>query len=184
MARRLLGLIATIFAVAVASGACAAEGGAWSVSKSSGEVWMTNGNVQQASLKPSDNLKPGDTIRTGRNGRVLLYAGRGKHFDRAEFGDRAACRTKGRAVDDNRSARRLDPARGREAQRQAFRGRNPLSRRRGQGHPVPRVRERHQHQRRCHARTGEVADFKSGQIAPDSGPAPRPRSNTANPAFH
>ena len=36
---------------------------------------MTNGNVQQASLKPSDNLKPGDTIRTGRNGRVLLMRG-------------------------------------------------------------------------------------------------------------
>jgi hypothetical protein len=75
MARKLLGLIATIFAVAVAPGAFAAEGGAWSVSKSSGEVWITSGDVQQASLKPSDNLKPGYTIRTGRNGRVLLMRG-------------------------------------------------------------------------------------------------------------
>ena len=75
MARMLLRLIATVFALAAASGAFAAEGGTWSVSKSSGEVWITNGDVQQASLKPDDNLKPGDTIRTGRNGRVLLLRG-------------------------------------------------------------------------------------------------------------
>ena len=76
MARKLLRLIATIFALGATSGAFAAEGGgAWSVSKSSGEVWITSGDVQQASLKPADNLKAGDTIRTGRNGRVLLVRG-------------------------------------------------------------------------------------------------------------
>ncbi len=75
MARMLLRLIATVFALTAASGAFAAEGGTWSVGKSSGEVWITNGDVQQASLKPEDNLKPGDTIRTGRNGRVLLSRG-------------------------------------------------------------------------------------------------------------
>jgi hypothetical protein len=75
MARMLLRLIATVFALTAASGAFAAEGGTWSVGKSSGEVWITNGDVQQASLKPEDNLKPGDIIRTGRNGRVLLLRG-------------------------------------------------------------------------------------------------------------
>src|SRR5438876_6536059 len=64
-------VLATTLAFA-ASSALAADNGNWSVSKSSGEVWMTASGVQQASLKPEEVLKPGDTIRTGRNGRVLL----------------------------------------------------------------------------------------------------------------
>jgi hypothetical protein len=67
-------VIATTLAFA-ASSAMAADNGNWSVSKSSGEVWMTASGVQQASLKPDEVLKPGDTIRTGRNGRVLLTRG-------------------------------------------------------------------------------------------------------------
>jgi hypothetical protein len=75
MARNYLRVIATTFALAAASSAFAAEGGAWSVSKSSGEVWIASADVQPASLRPEDNLKPGDTIRTGRNGRALLVRG-------------------------------------------------------------------------------------------------------------
>jgi FecR-like protein len=66
---------AAAFAVLVASSAFAADDGAWSVKKASGEVWMGSGDVQQASLKTDEMLKPGDTIRTGRNGRVLLVRG-------------------------------------------------------------------------------------------------------------
>src|SRR5438874_3093154 len=70
---------ARVFAIALvsllASNALAAEDGSWSVKKSSGEVWMTGSGVQQASLKTDEVLKPGDTIRTGRNGRVLLVRG-------------------------------------------------------------------------------------------------------------
>jgi FecR-like protein len=73
--RRYLSVFATALALTATLPAFAADGGAWSVSKSSGEVWITNGEVQQASLSPADNLKPGDTIRTGRNGRVLLVRG-------------------------------------------------------------------------------------------------------------
>src|ERR1700738_1601667 len=58
-----------------ASSAWAAEDGAWSVSKSSGEVWTATTGAAQVSLKPEEVLKPGDTIRTGRNGRVLLVRG-------------------------------------------------------------------------------------------------------------
>jgi hypothetical protein len=58
-----------------ASGASAAEDGVWSVSKSSGEVWVAANGAQQASLTDDGTLKPGDTIRTGRNGRVLLVRG-------------------------------------------------------------------------------------------------------------
>ena len=44
----------------------------WHVSKSSGAVWMTTSGAQQASLTNDALLKPGDTVRTGANGRVLL----------------------------------------------------------------------------------------------------------------
>jgi hypothetical protein len=61
-----------------ASSACAAEDGVWSVSKSSGEVWIATTGAEQVSLKQEEVLKPGDTIRTGRNGRVLLVRGEEK----------------------------------------------------------------------------------------------------------
>src|SRR5882724_3906292 len=51
------------------------SGGGWTVSKSSGEVWLTSTGAQPASLKQEEFLKPGDTIRTGRTGRVLLQRG-------------------------------------------------------------------------------------------------------------
>jgi hypothetical protein len=62
-------------ALGAASIAHAGDGEAWSVSKSSGEVWMTTTGAQTVSLSQQDVLKPGDTIRTGRNGRVLLVRG-------------------------------------------------------------------------------------------------------------
>ena len=68
-------VLAAAFVLATASAAFAADGGDWTVSKSSGEVWLTGSGVQQASLKQEDVLKPGDTIRTGRTGRVLLKRG-------------------------------------------------------------------------------------------------------------
>src|SRR5215831_886539 len=55
--------------------ALAADDGVWSVSKSSGEVWVTTPGAAQVSLNQEGTLKPGDTIRTGRNGRVLLVRG-------------------------------------------------------------------------------------------------------------
>ena len=67
--------ITTAFALFIASSAFAADDGSWSVKKSSGEVWMGTSGVQQVSVKTDEVLKPGDTIRTGRNGRVLLVRG-------------------------------------------------------------------------------------------------------------
>src|SRR3982074_3363582 len=73
------GAFGRILAMALALGAGslspAGDGEAWSVSKSSGEVWMTTTGAQTVSLSQQDVLKPGDTIRTGRNGRVLLVRG-------------------------------------------------------------------------------------------------------------
>src|ERR1700740_3355092 len=57
------------------SSALAADDGVWSVSKSSGDVWITTTGAAPASLTQEDALKPGDTIRTGRSGRVLLVRG-------------------------------------------------------------------------------------------------------------
>ena len=68
-------ILAMAFVVGSASGALAADDGAWSVSKSSGEVWMSSTGTQAVSLGKEDVLKPGDSIRTGRNGRVLLVRG-------------------------------------------------------------------------------------------------------------
>jgi hypothetical protein len=58
-----------------ASSALAAEDGIWSVRKASGDVWIATDGAQQVSLKQEETLKAGDTIRTGRNGRVLLVRG-------------------------------------------------------------------------------------------------------------
>lgn len=53
----------------------AGDAAPWRVSKSSGEVWMTTSGVQKASLTDDTLLKPGDSIRTGPRGRVLLTRG-------------------------------------------------------------------------------------------------------------
>ena len=45
---------------------------AWRVQKASGEVWIAAAGAQQVALTPAATIKPGDRIRTGRNGRVLL----------------------------------------------------------------------------------------------------------------
>jgi hypothetical protein len=51
---------------------------AWRVGKTSGDVWVTTSGVQPASLADAATVKPGDSIRTGRNGRVLLTRGEEK----------------------------------------------------------------------------------------------------------
>ncbi len=48
---------------------------AWHVSRSSGDVWLVAPGAQQASLTQEAALNPGDTIRTGPNGRMLLTRG-------------------------------------------------------------------------------------------------------------
>src|SRR5258707_8950056 len=67
--------VGAALALAALSHAHAAEDGTWSVSKASGDVWMTRTGAQQVSFGQAEVLKPGDTIRTGRNGRVLLVRG-------------------------------------------------------------------------------------------------------------
>jgi hypothetical protein len=59
----------------IVSPASAADGDPWKVSKSSGEVWVTRGEMQRVALTSDTALSPGDTIRTGRTGRVQLTRG-------------------------------------------------------------------------------------------------------------
>ena len=47
----------------------------WHVAKTSGEVWVTGTGVQAVSLTDQTELKSGESIRTGKNGRVLLTRG-------------------------------------------------------------------------------------------------------------
>jgi hypothetical protein len=47
----------------------------WRVSKSSGDVWTVSPGAQAVSLSQELEVRPGDTLRTGRNGRVLLKRG-------------------------------------------------------------------------------------------------------------
>src|SRR4051812_22668451 len=68
-------LLTAGFFLAAATSAFAADDGAWTVSKSSGDVWLTSTGAQPASLKQEELLKPGDVVRTGRTGRVLLQRG-------------------------------------------------------------------------------------------------------------
>ncbi len=67
-----------MFVVVCAGSEAIAQSAAWRVSKSSGEVWVSTPGVQQASLTDDAVLNPGDNIRTGRNGRVLLVRGQEK----------------------------------------------------------------------------------------------------------
>ena len=54
----------------------AADGEPWQVSRSSGDVWVSSESAEPASLQQDQTLKPGETIRTGRSGRVLLVRGK------------------------------------------------------------------------------------------------------------
>jgi hypothetical protein len=73
-----LALPSALFLLANAAPAIAEDDRPWAVSRTSGEVWLTTSGdpkVEPASLGQEAQLKPGDTIRTGRNGRVLLKRG-------------------------------------------------------------------------------------------------------------
>ena len=72
---RLAHLVLVAFALLAAPTASAADNDVWAVSRSSGEVWVTTQGAQQVALGSDNVLKAGDTISTGRNGRVLLSRG-------------------------------------------------------------------------------------------------------------
>ncbi len=74
-----IGSFCTVFLlvmiVILCAGSANAEDAAWRVSKMSGDVSVTSAGVPQAALTNGAILKPGDSIRSGQNGRVLLVRG-------------------------------------------------------------------------------------------------------------
>ena len=67
-------LLLTMLAVLYAGSGEAAEN-VWRVSKLSGEVSVTTSAGEQAALTDGATIKPGDSVRTGQTGRVLLTRG-------------------------------------------------------------------------------------------------------------
>ncbi len=67
-------LLLVMFTVLCAGSGEAAEN-VWRVSKSSGDVSVTTSEGQQTALTDGAIVKPGDNIRTGQTGRVLLTRG-------------------------------------------------------------------------------------------------------------
>jgi len=75
---RVLFALLTILACCAGSPALAQESAApelWRISKSSGDVSVSTAGMQLVALRNGMSLQPGDAIRTGQNGRVLLTRG-------------------------------------------------------------------------------------------------------------
>ena len=73
-AARFLCLTLAISALFAATPSQAAEN-AWRVEKSGGEVWIASAGARTVALSSDFELKAGDQIRTGKNGRALLVRG-------------------------------------------------------------------------------------------------------------
>lgn len=87
----------------------------WRVEKSSGHVWVARPSAQKVSLTKDAELNPGDSIRTGSNGRVLLVRGEERIVisPNSEIGIPAV------SQDDSRPQSRRRPARSRSKSRNA-----------------------------------------------------------------
>src|SRR4051794_17644188 len=66
--------VAGAAAFLLTTGACADET-MWRVAKRSGDVWLGSATAQPVSLGADAGLRPGETVRTGQTGRVLLTRG-------------------------------------------------------------------------------------------------------------
>jgi hypothetical protein len=74
-ARSIAALLIVLASVLLGVGSTAHAQDAWRISKSSGDVSIMTEGFQPVALTADMNLQPGDSIRTGQNGRVLLMRG-------------------------------------------------------------------------------------------------------------
>jgi hypothetical protein len=65
---------AILLTFATSTLALAGQGG-WQVSRVTGDVWVSSAGAQKVSLTSAAQVQAGDSVRTGRNGRVLLVRG-------------------------------------------------------------------------------------------------------------
>jgi hypothetical protein len=78
MSAKSFAFAAAIFGAAVFAGglsSAAAQDNVWRVTKASGDISIEAAGAQPVALTPTASINPGDTIRTGANGRVLLQRG-------------------------------------------------------------------------------------------------------------
>src|SRR5690242_14392069 len=68
-------LLAALAVVFFGGATASAQGTAWRVSKASGDVTISASDAQPVALTDTATVNPGDVIRTGANGRVLLTRG-------------------------------------------------------------------------------------------------------------
>ena len=68
-------LLAALAVVFFGGATASAQGTAWHVSKASGDVTISATGAQPVALTDAATVNPGDVIRTGANGRVLLTRG-------------------------------------------------------------------------------------------------------------
>ena len=75
IAAKLLGLAFTAMVALSVSGTAQAQDNVWRIAKVTGQAWLGGDGVATVALSQQSVVKPGDSIRTGRNGRVLLIRG-------------------------------------------------------------------------------------------------------------
>jgi len=75
MTARPIATLLTVLAAVFGAGSNAHAQEAWRISKSSGEVSIMSEGFQPVALSVGMTLQPGNSIRTGQNGRVLLARG-------------------------------------------------------------------------------------------------------------
>jgi len=66
---------AVTFAVSLPAFSQESSADSWSLSKASGEVWVTSVDGEPRALSSARTLLPGDNVRTGKAGRVVLTRG-------------------------------------------------------------------------------------------------------------
>ncbi len=68
-------VVATLALLSLLSSRVLAQDIQWRVARASGEVWLLAGGAQPVSLGGDAVLKPGDSVRTGKTGRLMLIKG-------------------------------------------------------------------------------------------------------------
>ncbi|WP_238180064.1 FecR domain-containing protein, partial [Methylobacterium haplocladii] len=76
LTRRITLVSVTVVAgLLIAPGIAVSDDGPWRIAKVSGDAWIAGDTVRPASVSDNALLRAGDSIRTGRSGRVLLNRG-------------------------------------------------------------------------------------------------------------
>ncbi len=173
MFRTLRLTLAVVLIASFASATSAGGGDAWSIVRVTGQIWIQADGAQTVALGDTRTVASGQTLATSANGRVLLQRGE----ETMVVGPSTVMRLPrefGPLLHDRARSGGRDRVRRREAERQALRRQDVVSRGRGQRHAFrrPRRRGRRLRSRRARGRRGRGATdrAKSGSCCPARGP--------------